>query len=639
MSSKKYPSNLWSASAEGKQLNSERRRQGSASFQRTKRILLGNVCVVAIGAALAMTSAPASAKATAKHRKETGHVSKEPFGNISKGPLQIFVSINQQKLHFYSGGVHVVDEPVATGVPGHLTPMGVFSIIERDRYHHSNIYNNAPMPFMERITWSGVALHEGAGLGHQASHGCIRMPHDFAAKLWQLRTMGMRVIIARPELRPQDFADAHLFVHKDRPPPTAAIPRGVETAQAVTPGTKTDVVTPLPVRSSTDTHASAGVAEPAPAMANAAPAAKPASVTPDAAASNDPAKLGTASPDAPKSDTPKAETPKTETPALAEVKTPTPADSKQTQPAAAAAGAEPVKPAEATPAEAVKSTETPAIASGAKPADPAPVEAVKPVEAPVAASGSGTPKPAEPASAEAAKPAASPAGAEPAQPADAAKTEPAKSVTVGATPADTATSARTAPPPGAASTIAPPNLTAPVAATLQQVPLPLAKPTKIVERGSGGPIAIFVSRKEHRIFVRQNFAPLFDAPVTIEHADQPLGTHVFTAMDYLPDHSTFRWTVVTLPGEAPRATTEHWKYVKDGDGHRKRVRVEERNAESAQMLPAPETPKDALARIDIPQDVIDQISQLMVPGSSLVVSDQGLGPETGRGTDFIVITR
>ena len=68
-------------------------------------------------------------------------------------------------------------------MPGHLTPLGVFSVIERDRYHHSNIYDNAPMPYMERITWSGVALHEGVGLGHQASHGCIRMPHDFAARL------------------------------------------------------------------------------------------------------------------------------------------------------------------------------------------------------------------------------------------------------------------------------------------------------------------------------------------------------------------------------------------------------------------------------------------------------------------------
>ena len=72
---------------------------------------------------------------------------------------------------------------VATGVPGHADAEGVFSVIERDRFHHSNIYSGAPMPFMQRITWSGVALHEGAGIGHPASHGCIRMPHEFAARL------------------------------------------------------------------------------------------------------------------------------------------------------------------------------------------------------------------------------------------------------------------------------------------------------------------------------------------------------------------------------------------------------------------------------------------------------------------------
>ena len=88
-----------------------------------------------------------------------------------------------------------------------------------------------------------------------------------------------------------------------------------------------------------------------------------------------------------------------------------------------------------------------------------------------------------------------------------------------------------------------------------------------------------------------------------------------------------------------RRAEEHWKYITDAYGKRKRVRVEERVAASAEPLPAPETPQEALARIEIPQDVIDQISQLIVPGSSLVVSDQGLGPETGSGTDFIVVER
>ena len=229
---------------EGKKLNTERTPQSSASRLLIRQILLGNICVVALGLALGGSS-PAQAKSMAKHRSEsieTEHVSKLPFGDIPKGPLQIFISIDQQKLHFYSGGVHVADELVATGVPGHLTPLGVFSVIARDRLHHSNLYNNAPMPYMERITWSGVALHEGPGVGHQASHGCIRMPHEFAARLWQLPTMGMRVVIARPELRPTDFADARLFVHKQKTPTPVSQLQTFKTALTIDPSTKTDAI-------------------------------------------------------------------------------------------------------------------------------------------------------------------------------------------------------------------------------------------------------------------------------------------------------------------------------------------------------------------------------------------------------------
>ena len=125
-------------------------------------------------------------------------------------------------------------------------------------------------------------------------------------------------------------------------------------------------------------------------------------------------------------------------------------------------------------------------------------------------------------------------------------------------------------------------------------------------------------------------------PVKIDHPERPLGTHVFTALDWQPDHSALRWNVVSLPGEATR-TVEHWTYVRDYYGRPYRERVKERVVEPA---PPPEAADRALARIDIPQDVIAQISQLIVPGSSLVVSDQGLGPETGSsGTDFIVVTR
>ena len=80
--------------------------------------------------------------------------------------------------------------------------MGVFSVIQKDRYHHSNIYSGAPMPYMQRITWGGVALHAGVLPGYPASHGCIRMPGSFAVKMWGWTKMGARVIVTPGELSP-----------------------------------------------------------------------------------------------------------------------------------------------------------------------------------------------------------------------------------------------------------------------------------------------------------------------------------------------------------------------------------------------------------------------------------------------------
>jgi hypothetical protein len=169
-------------------------------------------------------------------------------------------------------------------------------------------------------------------------------------------------------------------------------------------------------------------------------------------------------------------------------------------------------------------------------------------------------------------------------------------------------------------------------------PLPLPKPNALVAAAaaSHAPISIFVSRKTKRIYVRQNFAPLFDASITIEDPDRPLGTHVFTAMDYLSDGTTFRWNVVSFPGEPQRAVRSRDK-SRFSERYRRLRRHDEFERPMADA-PPPQTPEDVLARIEIPQDVIDQISELMVPGSSLIVSDQGLGPETGEGTDFIVIS-
>ena len=101
-------------------------------------------------------------------------------GAKPQGPLIIAVSIDKQKVRIYDAKGLFAESPVSTGMKGHSTPMGVFSIIQKHKFHHSNIYSGAPMPYMQRITWSGVAMHAGVLPGYPASHGCIRMPMAFA---------------------------------------------------------------------------------------------------------------------------------------------------------------------------------------------------------------------------------------------------------------------------------------------------------------------------------------------------------------------------------------------------------------------------------------------------------------------------
>jgi lipoprotein-anchoring transpeptidase ErfK/SrfK len=119
---------------------------------------------------------------------------------LPPGQLHIVISIKKQQLTLYAGGVPVAHSRVSTGVPGHPTPQGVFSILEKRIYHESNIYSSAPMPYMQRITWSGVAMHQGVVPNHPASHGCIRLPPDFARRLWGITRVGARVIIAQDDV-------------------------------------------------------------------------------------------------------------------------------------------------------------------------------------------------------------------------------------------------------------------------------------------------------------------------------------------------------------------------------------------------------------------------------------------------------
>jgi hypothetical protein len=132
--------------------------------------------------------------------------------SVTRGaPVMVIVSLSRQKATVYDARGKMLEAPVSTGQIGYETPAGLYRVIERKRHHYSNLYENAPMPFMQRITWSGIALHAGALPGYPASHGCIRLPYDFAGRLFEVGRRGMRVVVMRDEMVPVDFAHPALF--------------------------------------------------------------------------------------------------------------------------------------------------------------------------------------------------------------------------------------------------------------------------------------------------------------------------------------------------------------------------------------------------------------------------------------------
>jgi len=143
-----------------------------------------------------------------------------------KGPMFFVISTNKQHVSVYgSNGLYEVS-PVSTGRPDHPTPHGIFSIIGKERFHRSNLYSGAPMPFMQRITWSGVAMHEGVLPGYAASHGCVRLPHEFARRLFGYTEGNERVIISRQDIVPAAISHPRLFEPKLMAAPGTGIASG-----------------------------------------------------------------------------------------------------------------------------------------------------------------------------------------------------------------------------------------------------------------------------------------------------------------------------------------------------------------------------------------------------------------------------
>lgn len=422
-------------------------------------------------------AAPADARHHHHSDSNQSEARKQEAPKQPTGPLLLAVSIGSQKVTVFDNGTPIATSQISTGMSGHPTPMGIFSVIQKQRYHHSNIYSGAPMPFMQRITWSGIALHAGVVPGYPASHGCIRLPERFAVRLYGMTRMGARVIITRGEASPYELNHPRLASLTAKPP-----------------------------------------------VPEAAPSAEP--PKPDSA--------NPASPDAVKPDAAKPD------------------------------GAKPEgKPEGAAMAPGAVVVATTGAVSAGESADASDHE-------------HGAPAPTQTAEA----------------------TEPGKGPEPGKDPA-------------AAS-----------------APKPPLKGDDVLQRP--GHLALFVSRKEGKLYVRKNFTPAFDVPITIAQPDKPLGTHLFTA-NRPADGSGVRWTGISFGYDRASAGSSR---KHRGRGEKERPAAAALTGESLRQSAV-----DALDRIELPAEAVARIAPLVAPGTSLVISDQGLGGETGQETDFIVVTK
>ena len=193
---------------------------GSDEFRSFLRASARSAITVS-AAALWLAASTGTVDATQRSRE-----SRSPIGATSRPgppePLITVVSIADQRIDVYGPRGRISGSRISSGKPGHSTPPGVFSILQRNRYHESNLYSNAPMPFMQRLTWSGIALHEGHLPGYRASHGCIRLPRAFASSLWSMGRIGMRVVVSPSSVTPVGFAHPRLPAPMKAPQPRVA---------------------------------------------------------------------------------------------------------------------------------------------------------------------------------------------------------------------------------------------------------------------------------------------------------------------------------------------------------------------------------------------------------------------------------
>jgi hypothetical protein len=496
-----------------------------------------------------------------RRQKPRGHQTKklelpEKESTKPQGPLIIAISIEKQSLKIYDANGIFAQAPVSTGMKGHSTPMGVFSVIQKQKLHHSNIYSGAPMPYMQRITWSGIAIHAGVLPGYPASHGCIRMPMAFATKMWNWTKMGARVVITPGEMTPSSFSHPLLVTQKVVPQPSADPQADTPPAAKSDKASDADTtITPPISRASLELRSTVGHANDATPVAGGRSAS--ASLREQTRTADAGAGMAANQPSATMTDA-------------------TSSTNNASQPKAPRAGGAPGKAGDAASETAADAPSADVLATGSTKAEE---------------------KPAPPKSGE-------------------QKPGDATGVTASPSVPDTKKDAARLP-----DTVKPAAAKADTAASVTPTP----KRT--------GQIAVFVSRKDSKLYVRQNFSPLFDVAVTIAPSDRPLGTHVFTAQIDKADANSVHWSVVSLPTLSRRAE----RHAQDEQALRRRKTAA---VVEAKPSPEPDSPTEALDRLTIPADAMARITEALSTGASIIVSDQGIDAgETGEGTDFIVSLR
>jgi lipoprotein-anchoring transpeptidase ErfK/SrfK len=571
-------------------------------------------------------------------RRATGKsvAAEKETGAKPQGPLIIAVSIDRQKVRIFDDNGVFAEAPVSTGMRGHPTPTGVFSVIQKHKFHHSNIYSGAPMPYMQRITWSGVAMHAGVLPGYPASHGCIRMPMSFAVKMWNWTKMGARVFVTPGEIMtPVKISHQLLATMKVVPQPVAVDEPPANKPLAVKADKSAPEAKPANSEASLELRSSVGHIEAVkPVATEATDSTSRRDQTHTADASGDtrvpksPATMSDASAGskAPPRDEVAAKREETvavdNKPADAKPAETTTSETKAAETAVADTAAK--KPEEAAAASTV-TNDTPKVeakpdqqaAVGVKPEEKAEQKAEEePAETKIEAAK------VEP---EAAKPELAQSEAAKAEP---AKTEAAKSEVKPseAKSEDKIKSDDKARPAGVAAD------TNKDQSRLAGKPA-VAKPEPPKRTGQ---IAVFISRKDSKLYVRQNFAPLFEMPITIAASDRPLGTHVFTAETDKNDTNVLHWSVVSLPMSAK---AQQRSADEERVSHR-RNKVAAAGPIEMKPLALPDSAAEALDRITIPPDTMARITEALSTGGSIIVSDQGINQgETGEGTDFIVSLR